>query len=311
MSSEAPRVTLCMPVRNGQESMRRALDSALSQDFRDLEVVVSDNASDDDTGAILREYVERNDRVRVSTNVENIGLIENVNVVLRMASGEFVRLLGSDDWIEPDFLSRCVEVLERHPEAVGVTTGFRAHLASGETVYEREPGAIPDSPDPVRRLARMLWFYRAADTLYDPIHGLFRREALERSGLIRLMSQNDQMLTAELALMGPILHLPECLTHRSKSYPVTREALLRRLHPTRWRELEYGPLRCGWALLGIVRQSRLTPLQFMRCLPLVAHFTGNRVKRHYRRKLRNFLQSKRLVRAAVARLPRGRKRSAS
>ena len=311
MGSEAPRVSLCLPVRNGQESMRRALDSALAQNFRNLEVVVSDNASDDDTAAILREYAERDARVRVSTNAENVGLIENVNIVLRMARGEFVRLLGSDDWIEPDFLDRCVEVLERQPEAVGVTTGFRAHLDNGESVFEKGPCEMPDSPDPVARLARMLWFYRAGDTLYDPIHGLYRGAALERSGLIRLMTQNDQMLTAELALMGPIPHLPDCLAHRNKSYPASREALLRRLHPTRWQEVDHSPLQSGGVLLGIVWQAGLTPVQFLRCLPLVAHYTANRARRHYRRQLRSFLKRKRLTPKHVAELLTGRARKAS
>jgi len=306
VSIEKPRVTLCLPVRNGQESMRRALDSALAQDFRDLEVAVSDNASDDDTAAILREYVERDLRVRVSTNAENVGLIENVNMVLRMARGEFVRLLGSDDWIEPDFVARCVETLERRPEAVGVTTGFRVHLVTGETVYDAKPGEVPDSPDPVRRLARMLWFYRAGDTVYDPIHGLYRRETLERTGLIRLMTLSDHMLTAELALMGPIPHLPACLAHRSKSYPPSEAALLRRLHPTRWREVDCGPLSSGRVLLGIVRDSGLTPLQRLRCIPLVARFTVNRARRYYRRKLRDLKRRRGLTRENVSKLLGGR-----
>jgi glycosyltransferase involved in cell wall biosynthesis len=311
MSSEAPTVSLCLPVRNGQESMRRALDSALGQDFRDLEVVVSDNGSDDDTAAILREYAARDPRVRVSTNAENVGLIENVNIVLRMARGKYVRLLGSDDWIEPDFLTRCLETLEPRPDAVGVTSGFRAHLDSGESEYTEDPGEVPDSPDPVRRLARMLWFYRAGDSLYDPIHGLYRREALERSGLIRLMTQNDQMLTAELALMGPILHRPECLTHRSKSYPVTRDALLRRLHPTRWREVDHGPLGSGSVLLGIVLEADLTRLQTLRCVPLVFSYSAHLAKRHYRRKLGDFRKRNRLTRKDAAKLLGGGTRSPS
>lgn len=309
MSGGKPRVTFCLPVYNGQRSVRRALDSALAQDFDDLEVVVSDNASDDDTPAILAEYAARDPRVRISTNSENVGLLENVNTVFRMARGEYVRLLGSDDWLEPDFLTRCVGELDRLPAAVGVTTGFRAHLDSGESVYEPDPGEVPDSPDPVRRLARMLSFYRESDRLYDPIHGVYRRDALMRTGLIRIMTQNDQVLTAELALMGPIPHLPECLTHRRKSYPKTREALLRRLHPTRWREIDYHPIRCSWVLLGIVRDAQITLAQRLRCLPLVAHFAAHRTRRHYRQKLRSFRRRNRLTKERFAKLigsgPRG------
>jgi len=270
--------------------VRRALDSALSQEFSDLEVVISDNASDDATPRILDEYARRDGRVRVSRNLENVGLLENVNIAFRMARGEFVRLLGADDWLEPDCLAHCVEALDRHPEAIGVTTGFHVHLDSGESVHEDYQGEMPDSPDPVRRLARMLWFYRAGDRLYDPMYGLYRREVLKRTGLLRMMINNDHMLTAELVLMGPILHLREPLVHRSRSYPRSREAFLRRLHPTLWQQLDRGPLYSGAVLLSIVSQADLTPTQFARCLPLIGRFTVNRFRRHYRRKLKQFRQ---------------------
>jgi glycosyltransferase involved in cell wall biosynthesis len=311
VNSEVPRVTLCLPVRNGQQSIRKALDSALSQDFQDLEVAISDNASDDETPEVLREYARRDSRLRVSTNPENVGLLENVNIAFRMARGEFVRLLGSDDWLEPQCISRCVEALEARPEAVGVTTGFRAHLDSGESVYEDYPGEMPDSPDPVRRLARMLWFYRSGDLLYDPMYAVWRREALDRSGLIRLMIDNDHMLTAELVLMGPILHLPEHLAHRAKSYPVSLEALLRRLHPILWKELDRGSLYSGSVLLSIVAQAGLTPWQFSRCLPLVGHFTANRVKRHYRRRYRQLRRRRELARKSHGEFPDGNSGRAS
>ena len=75
VTGEEPRVSVCLPVRNGVRTMRTALDSALSQDFRDLEVVICDNASDDETPEILREYASRDPRVRYSINFENVGIL--------------------------------------------------------------------------------------------------------------------------------------------------------------------------------------------------------------------------------------------
>jgi hypothetical protein len=157
----------------------------------------------------------------------------------------------------------------------------------------------------------MLWFYRSGDRLYDPMHAVFRREALDRSGLIRLMINNDHMLTAELVLMGPILHLPEHLAHRTRSYPKSREAFLRRLHPTRWQELDRGPLGSGSVLLSIVAQAGLTPWQFARCLPLVGLFTANRVKRQYRRRRRELRRRRDLERRRNEELSDGSSRRAS
>jgi glycosyltransferase involved in cell wall biosynthesis len=270
--------------------MRRALESAFSQDFHDLEVVISDNTSDDGTPEILREYADRDPRVRYSVNRENVGILENVNTVFRMARGEYVRLLGSDDWLEPDFVSRCVETLDGRPEATGVTTGFYGHFDSGETIENPAPGHVPDSPGAAERLSRMLWFYRHDPLLYDPMHALFRRDALMRSGLIRPMANGDQILTAELALMGSILHRPEPLFHRRKAFPSSREALLRRLHPTRWPELDIASLRAGSVLLSIVWQTRLEPSERMRCLSLVAGFTAYRAKQFAKHKTRALRQ---------------------
>jgi glycosyltransferase involved in cell wall biosynthesis len=101
-----PRVTFAVPVRNGEAFVRRALDSALAQDFDDFEIVVSDNASDDATPEILRDYSQRDPRIRLFANSENIGVIENVNRVFHLARGEFVRLLGCDDWLEPRYRYR-------------------------------------------------------------------------------------------------------------------------------------------------------------------------------------------------------------
>jgi hypothetical protein len=149
---------------------------------------------------------------------------------------------------------------------------------------------MPDFPDPVQRLARMLWFCHASDRFYDPIHGLIRREALMRSGLIRLMTYNDMMLAAELALMGPLAHVRECLFHRRRAYAShgDRAAFLRRLHPTRWRELEAGPMRIGRVLLSIVGAADLTPSQQARCLLPVGIFTAKQASRHCRRRIRLF-----------------------
>jgi glycosyltransferase involved in cell wall biosynthesis len=275
-------VTFAVPVRNGEAFLRRALDSVLAQDFEDFEIVVSDNASDDATPEILRDYAQRDTRLRLHAHAENVGVLENVNRVFDLARGEFVRLLGVDDWLEPTYLSRCLAAFDACPEAIGVTTSFRTHVDSGEAICETYSGEMPDSPDPVRRLARMLWLVHASDRIYDPVHGLFRRAALARSQRIRIMTFNDRLLAAELALMGPIVHIPECLAHRRRVYYQLdeREALLRRLHPSRWREIDAGPLRVGRVLLSIVGASGLSPSQQVRCLPSVGVFTAKLVRKN-------------------------------
>ncbi len=81
----------------------------------------------------------------------------------------------------------------------------------------------------------MLWFFHAGDARYDPVYGIYRREQLLRSGRIRPSERTDWLLGAELALIGPIVHIDELLANRTRTYPVgvDRTAFRRRLDPVR------------------------------------------------------------------------------
>ena len=263
-SERLPRVSFGLPVWNGEATIRRCLDSLLAQDFTDFEVVVSDNASTDETSQILDEYAARDPRIRVSRNQENIGQIENVNLVFRQSRGEYFRWIGVTDWLEPHYASRCVEALDADPGAILVTTYFRIHQEDGTSRYEEYRGERVDSERPERRFARMLWFYQAGDAKYDPIYSMMRRDALERTHLVWMMDWGDRMMGAELALLGRFLHLPECLAHRIKGSSEQHsdyEELLRRYHPTRYRELPAPPWRIFKGLLSIIRAAPLTRRQ--------------------------------------------------
>ena len=283
--ASVPRASIGLPVRNGERFVRRALESVLAQDFADFEVVVCDNASDDATPRILREVAQGDPRVRLFENERDIGQIENVNRVFRLSRGTYFRWLGADDWLEPSYLARCVAALDARPEAVGVSTAFRAYLDSGESACEVFRGEMPDVADPAVRFARMLWFFHASDLYYDPVYSLFRREALARTGLIRVMTCADMMLAAELCLLGPIAHLPECLSHRRRAYRELedRTELMKRYHPTRWREVSAGPGRIARVLVSIVREAELGPGQRLRCLWPIWLFTQKQARWHWLR----------------------------
>lgn len=105
------RVTVCIPVYNGERYLRETLNSVLSQDCSGLRVVVQDNASTDSTLGILREAaVDR--RISVFRNDSPVGMAANWNICLSRAVTEFVMLLSADDMLCPGFLSKALESLE-------------------------------------------------------------------------------------------------------------------------------------------------------------------------------------------------------
>jgi len=117
-----PLVSICIPVFNGGSLIFRALESCMRQTYRHIEVVVSDNASTDDTAAVVASYAARDGRVRYYRNAENIGPVENFFRSYELASGAFVQPLGHDDWLMPNYVEECVKCFNRYPGTGLVTT---------------------------------------------------------------------------------------------------------------------------------------------------------------------------------------------
>jgi glycosyltransferase involved in cell wall biosynthesis len=283
----SPAVSVGLAVRNEPHGVRRCIESVLAQHFTDLELVICDNASDDETVKTLEEYARQDRRVTVAVNPINIGSHENMNRVLGLSRGTLFRWISADDWLEPHALSAGVKALEGHADAVGVTSGFTIHTPGSAPRYEEYEGEFPTSPDAARRFERMLWFFHAGDAKYDPIYGIYRRTQLMRSGRLRPNERTDWLLSAELALIGPIVHLGKRLAHRTRTYPVggDRAAFRRRLDPAQAERLRRSPGRLSRDLYALAQSAELTEGQLRRCRRAVARFWSREVMRCSRMRL--------------------------
>jgi Glycosyl transferase family 2 len=263
----APALSIGLAVRNERQVVGRCIESVLSQDFADLELVICDNASDDGTIEAVEEYARMDRRVRLSVNAFNIGSHENMNRVLQSSRGTLFRWISADDWLESQALLTGVRALERHPDAIGVTSGFTLHSPGVAPRHEDYAGEFPSSPDAGRRFERMLWFFHAGEAKYDPIYGIYRRERLMRSGRLRQSERTDWLLCAELALTGPIVHVHERLANRGWRLPsaAERAAFRRRLDPDQAERLKASPTRLYHDLGALTRAANLTDLQQRRC----------------------------------------------
>src|SRR5659263_26369 len=117
-SEISPIVSIGMPVYNGEKTIREALDTLLAQDFKDFELIISDNASTDDTSNICKMYAARDRRVRYERNLINIGPTANFNRLIHLARGKYFMWAADDDLWEPSYVSCMVEALENNPDAV-------------------------------------------------------------------------------------------------------------------------------------------------------------------------------------------------
>ena len=131
METKPPKISIGLPVYNGANFLRPALDSILQQDYTDFELIISDNASTDETSQICQQYAADDRRIRFIRCESNIGAAGNFRKVFDLARSDYFKWATHDDIHLPGFLSRCVEVLGQSPPSV-VLVAPRAELIDGE-----------------------------------------------------------------------------------------------------------------------------------------------------------------------------------
>lgn len=132
------KVSVVIPVYNRAVLIRRTLDSVLAQTFEDFECIVSDNNSSDETLAVVREYADRDSRIKVLSQQTNLGPVRNWLAGAMAARGEFVKILFSDDWLEPECLALAVDAFNTYP-SIGFVY-FHAEVEGAGNFFLRNGG---------------------------------------------------------------------------------------------------------------------------------------------------------------------------
>ncbi len=201
-------VTVGIPTYNRVALLERAVRSALAQHGVELEVIVSDNASTDETAKLCDELAASDARLRVVRHETNIGAEANFRTVLEAARGELFMWLADDDWIDPGYVAACAAVLERHADHV-VACGRGFYYRGGEKAFvERPVNLLARSPG-----SRLVGFYRSV-TMNGPFYGVIRRERLLALPTSKAVG-HDWLVVAALAYTGKIRTVDGVAIHRS------------------------------------------------------------------------------------------------
>ena len=217
MGSNAPRVTVGLPVFNGEPYLEQALDSLLAQTYLDFELTIADNASTDGTSAICRDFERRDARIRYHRSDVNLGAAANYNRLVEMARGEFFKWAAHDDVCAPAYLESCVAVLERNPSVVVCYPRTRIIDEEG-----RDKGPYEDH----LHLTASRGHERFRDVVFrdagecNAVFGLIRIDVLRKTALIGNYPASDMVLLSELALHGNFHELPDPLFQR-RDHPQT------------------------------------------------------------------------------------------
>jgi glycosyltransferase involved in cell wall biosynthesis len=296
-----PLLSIGMFVFNGDKFLEKALDSLLSQDFKDFELIISDNASTDRTESICREYAARDARIVYYRNRENMGAGWNVRRVCELATGKYFKWAAHDDFCEPGYLSRCIDVLESRPEVVVVHSKTRVIDQEGKLVEDYEWPLRTDDPDPIVRFQDLL----LNDHMCFQIFGVMRLDALRRVPPQGSYVNSDGVLLAQMGLLGPYYEIPERLWINTRHAGQSSQTRPARIKQTGFRLTKrYGTLPCPewwdpkqsrkvnfpeWKQLTEYTKSlSLIPLSFgqkLRAYPLLLLW----LKRHFRRMMKDLV----------------------
>ncbi len=267
MSEGRPKVSIGVPVYNGEATLPDALASLAAQTFEDFEVVMCDNDSSDGTEAICRAWSERDPRFRYCRNVENLGAAGNFNRTFELSRGEYFKWHAADDTLEPDYLRVCVEAFRSAPDSVILCFPRRRFLRpdgsfAGDCSFELP--RLVDGPTREIRTIRYAELLRLGDQHAPAIvFGLIRSEVLRRTGLIRPFKAADVVLNAELALYGELWQLPEPLYNQRMHPPNSARARMSEEEEARWYDpaASTGTANLAWHLFReharCIRQSEI------------------------------------------------------
>ena len=176
--SDRPVISVGLPVFNGDQYLDETITSILSQDVTDLELIISDNGSTDETCSIISQRSSRDNRITAVFSEDNLGAAWNFNNVLRLAQGNYFHWSGYDDLMESSMLRRCIDALLETKCSVLAYPRTRIIDEHGGFIEDYDNGMHLTQSDAALRLRQYLKNVRMA----NPIFGVFPTDDIRAVG---------------------------------------------------------------------------------------------------------------------------------
>jgi glycosyltransferase involved in cell wall biosynthesis len=298
-----PRLSIGLPVYNGERFLPESLSCLLGQTFGDFELVVCDNASTDGTEQICRDYAAHDARLRYHRNQRNLGANANFNLTFVLSRAPLFKWAAHDDLHAASYLARCIAILDRNPDVV------LAHSASAfigddgrEFAWDAGLGGYVDPwtgmcrrPDRSgvgdrARAPERFWQVLFGALWGSHIFGVIRRPALDQTRLLANFVSSDRALLAELALLGRFRSSGERLFkkrfHQNVSWALDQAELREYIstsdtdYSRRWRQLEAFFSATRNKPIGSAERMACTGMVALRCIKVFADALSRRDSRN-------------------------------
>jgi glycosyltransferase involved in cell wall biosynthesis len=272
----APTISVGIPLYNAEKYVQGALDAIAAQTFRDFEVVISDNASTDQTYDICREFAAKDPRFRIVRNGTNLGASKNFNRVFELSNAPFFRWAAYDDLMGPRALEVCLAALQQNPDAV---------LAYPKSIIIDDDGRETEKYDDLYAFGEETGYERFRHFLKivelrncHPVFGLIRREALLQTPLLGNYHSADKVLLAQLVMLGKFIEVPDYQFYRRYhamgSVRVNKTAMdyAAWFDTARTGKTAYPRLRRAIELVKSIARAPMSPGRKMQCVLFLAAF---------------------------------------
>ena len=286
-----PKVSIGLPVYNGENYLKKAISSILSQSFSDFEIIISDNASTDETREICEYFKNRDSRIRYFRNDKNMGASWNFNNTFQVSSGRYFKWAAHDDVLAPDFLARCVEVLDNDLSIVLCQTEIQVIDENDEIIDGHQHGSDTtkevlsniNSFEPHLRFKDLIKLNHPCIDIF----GLIRRDILAKTPLIAAYKGSDRNLLAELGLHGRLYRVPRYMffsrKHGERSIEILDDiSVTRWFDPNKKSKVVFPFWRNGYEYFKTVKRVPIPSRQKNKCfLHIIKWLTTYRKRLFY------------------------------
>lgn len=277
-----PRLSIGLPVYNGENYLAESIEALLGQSYEDFELIISDNASTDDTADICHSYEKDDPRIRYFRQEHNIGGAPNHNFLVAQARGELFKWASHDDLYGRDLLKLCVDALEDFPQVILAHSWTALIDASGAITKAVRYGLATSSPSAPERFRSILY-----EVGGDDDGGVIRMDVLRRAPLLASYYRSDRTLVAGIALYGPFYQVPDWLyfrrdhEERAERAFKTVQSWCANLDPRRADALRNPALRLYaeyiWGYISAIHGAPLSPDDKRKCYWHLARWMTTRL----------------------------------
>lgn len=210
---EKLKVSIGIPVYNGEDFIAGSIESLLSQEYSNYEILIVDNDSSDNTVDICQKFAAKDSRIKYIKNHGNVGSTRNFSRAFELSSGEYFMWASADDTFETDYVKNCVDVLEKDPSVALCYSWTNIIDSNGSLITVYKDKFNLNDNNSAKRYLELIYHL----DLCNCLHGLIRASVLSNTKMIQPESGAwDCVLLAEIALRGKFVQIQKPMFNRRR-----------------------------------------------------------------------------------------------